>query len=77
MHKPLSESLQKLRRAQRALVRRKRRSRVRVSFTHSTGSRNSMTKTSAPPRGTRAARLLAMRAISSRRLAVPSPPVLP
>ncbi|KAK0657444.1 hypothetical protein B0T16DRAFT_488584 [Cercophora newfieldiana] len=41
MHKPLSESLQKLRRAQRALVRRKHRSRVRVSFTHSTSSRGS------------------------------------
>jgi hypothetical protein len=36
---PLSESLQKLRRAQRALVRRKRRSRVRVSFHHSTSIR--------------------------------------
>ncbi|KAK0729002.1 hypothetical protein B0T21DRAFT_452478 [Apiosordaria backusii] len=41
MQKPLSESLQKLRRAQRALVRRKRRSKVRVSFRHSTGSRTS------------------------------------
>ncbi|KAK1832799.1 hypothetical protein QBC39DRAFT_63510 [Podospora conica] len=36
---PLSEPLQKLRRAQRALVRRKRRSRVRVSFQHSTSTR--------------------------------------
>ncbi|KAK4180752.1 hypothetical protein QBC36DRAFT_10576 [Triangularia setosa] len=41
MQKPLSESLQKLRRAQRALTRRKRRSKVRVSFRHSTGSRTS------------------------------------
>ncbi|KAK4449338.1 hypothetical protein QBC34DRAFT_425756 [Podospora aff. communis PSN243] len=48
MHKPLSESLQKLRRAQRALVRRKHRSRVRVSFTHSTSSRGS--KAVAPKR---------------------------
>ncbi|KAK0630057.1 hypothetical protein B0T17DRAFT_208954 [Bombardia bombarda] len=40
MQKPLSESLQKLRRAQRALVHRKRRSRTHVSFTHSSGSRN-------------------------------------
>lgn len=31
---PLSESLEKLRRAQRALCRRKRRSKVRVSFPH-------------------------------------------
>ncbi|KAK0746239.1 hypothetical protein B0T18DRAFT_146686 [Schizothecium vesticola] len=36
---PLSESLQKLRRAQRALVRRKRRSRVRVSFQHPASTR--------------------------------------
>ncbi|KAK4197862.1 hypothetical protein QBC40DRAFT_332750 [Triangularia verruculosa] len=43
MQKPLSESLQKLRRAQRALTRRKRRSKVRVSFRHSTGSRTSGT----------------------------------
>lgn len=41
MLKPLSESLQKLCRAQRALIRRKRRSKVRVSFTHSTSSRGS------------------------------------
>ncbi|KAK0670413.1 hypothetical protein QBC41DRAFT_389918 [Cercophora samala] len=41
MQKPLSESLQKLRRAQRALTRRKRRSKVRVSFRHSTSSRTS------------------------------------
>ena len=39
--KPLSDSLQKLRRAQRALVRRKRRSKVRVSFAHSTSSKSS------------------------------------
>ncbi|VBB72327.1 Putative protein of unknown function [Podospora comata] len=43
IRKPLSESLRKLRRAQRALTRRKRRSRVRVSFRHSTGSRTSST----------------------------------
>lgn len=45
---PLSEPLQKLRRAQRALVRRRRRSRVRVSFQHSAsirGSKADATKT--------------------------------
>ncbi|KAK3996417.1 hypothetical protein QBC44DRAFT_365543 [Cladorrhinum sp. PSN332] len=41
LQKPLSESLQKIRRAQRALTRRKRRSKARVSFRHSNGSRNS------------------------------------
>ena len=51
MHKPLSESLQKLRRAQRALVRRKHRNRVRVSFTHSSSSRGS--KAVAPKRTSR------------------------
>ena len=45
MQKPLSASFQKLRRAQRLLIRRKRRSKVRVSFTHSSGSRNSTGKT--------------------------------
>lgn len=34
IRKPLSESLEKLRRAQRALIRRKRGSKVRVSFSH-------------------------------------------
>ncbi|KAK3341108.1 hypothetical protein B0T25DRAFT_330761 [Lasiosphaeria hispida] len=53
MYKPLSESLQKLRRAQRALVRRKRRSKVRVSFDHSNSSRNSGIKAAAAKRSSR------------------------
>ncbi|KAK3941491.1 hypothetical protein QBC46DRAFT_99821 [Diplogelasinospora grovesii] len=42
MQQPLGESLQKLRHAQRALVRRKRLSKVRVSFSHPSGSRTSL-----------------------------------
>lgn len=46
---PLSEPLQKLRRAQRALVRRKRRSRVRVSFQHSASIRGYKADTAKTP----------------------------
>ncbi|KAK3693566.1 hypothetical protein B0T22DRAFT_487242 [Podospora appendiculata] len=46
MVKLLSESLQRLRRAQHAITRRRRRSRVRVSFNHSTSSKGSATKVS-------------------------------
>ncbi|KAK3335389.1 hypothetical protein B0T19DRAFT_406282 [Cercophora scortea] len=46
MVKPLSESLQRLRRAQHAITRRRRRSRVRVSFNHSTSSKGSAAKAS-------------------------------
>ncbi|KAK5658743.1 hypothetical protein OQA88_1552 [Cercophora sp. LCS_1] len=66
MHKPLSESLQKLRRAQRALVRRRRRSKIRVSFAHSTSSRGS--KVAA---GKRKSRDLKQSDIRSIPLAVP------
>ena len=54
MQKPLSESLQKIRRAQRALIfRRKRRRSVRVTLRHSAGSYHSTTKADATRRASR------------------------
>jgi hypothetical protein len=44
MRRPLSESLEKLRLAQKALVRKKRRSVVRVSFAHSSTARRNQKK---------------------------------